>query len=96
MKKSTLLNKKKLAGYSAMAAAFIAGATEADAQIIYVDITDITVDLGFYIPLDIDGGGYNDIILQAASNTMYPWTYVNGFGNLSSAGYGGPNNAFQG
>ena len=96
MKNTALFNKKKLAGYSAMAAAFIAGGTEADAQIVYVDVVDVTLDLGFYIPLDLDGGGVDDFILQVASDSSGSWTFVNGFGNLSSLTLGGPNNAMVG
>jgi len=96
MKKSTLPNKKKLAGYSAMAAAFIAAGTEADAQIVYVDIVDVTLDLGFYIPLDLDGGGSDDFLFQVASDTAGSWTFVNGFGDYSGLSIGGPNNAMVG
>ena len=96
MKKNTLLNNKKLAGYSAMAAGFMACGTAADAQIVYVDITDVTLDLGFYIPLDLDLGGADDFILQVSSNTAGNWTFVNGFGNLSTLSAGGPNNAMVG
>ncbi len=96
MKKSTILNKKKLAGYSAMAATFIAAGTEAEAQIVYVDIVDVTLDLGFYIPLDMDGGGTDDFLFQVASDSSASWSFVNGFGNYSGLSIGGPNNAMVG
>lgn len=96
MKKTTILNKKKLAGYSAMAVAFMAAGSEADAQIVYVDITDVTVDIGFYIPLDLDGGGVDDFALIVNSFSSASLTFVRGYGNLSSITLGGPNNAMAG
>lgn len=86
----------KLAAYSAMAGAFMATAANADAQIVYTDITDFTGVSGDLVSIDMDADSTGDFLLFANSNTAGNWSWVYAIGNLSSYGYGGPSNMIAG
>jgi len=79
MKKNSTLNKK-LKSYSAVAGAVAAGAvaTDANAQVVYTDITDVTVNtagMGYF--LDLDNGGVTDFVIGYENDTL-----VTSFGNI--------------
>jgi hypothetical protein len=82
MKKKLLIDEKKLAGFTAMAGAVIAGST-ADAQIVYTDVNpDVVVDTtsGIY-DLDFNNDAIADVsflVNTAAGSATYsgiPFTY---------------------
>ncbi|MBK9554299.1 MAG: T9SS type A sorting domain-containing protein [Chitinophagales bacterium] len=85
----------KIAAYSAMAGAFMATAANADAQIIYTDVTDFTGATGDLLSIDMDADSTSDFLLFANSNTAGNWSWVYAIGNLGS-GYGGPSNMIAG
>lgn len=88
------VSAKKLAGYSAMAATLVA--TQADAQtIVYVDIDDITVEIGDIVQIDVDGDGTDDFLFQAASSGTN-WTFGRVFGNVTSYAVGASSNKVAG
>lgn len=79
-------NAKKLAAYSAMAGAFVAVASNADAQVTYVDITDEEVEIGEIYLMDLDGDGEDDFLFQATSSGS-AWTFARVFGSVTSSAY---------
>lgn len=85
----------KIAAYSAMAGAFMATAANADAQIVYTDVTDFTGATGDLLSIDMDADSTSDFLLFANSNTAGNWSWVYAIGNLGS-GYGGPSNMIAG
>ncbi|HMZ88246.1 MAG TPA: T9SS type A sorting domain-containing protein [Chitinophagales bacterium] len=85
-------NAGKLAAYSAMAGAFVATTSEANATVVYTDIDDVTVELGETYALDLDNNGYSDFLMAAVSNSAGNWTWAYMIGNLSAYGYGGGSN----
>lgn len=89
-------NAGKLAAYSAMAGAFVAVSSDANAAVVYTDIEDVDVALGEAYELDMDNDGYTDFLMVAASNTAGTWTYAYVIGNLEAYGYGGPDNMIIG
>lgn len=79
MKKNSTLHSK-LKSYSAVAGAVAAGsvATDANAQVVYTDITDVTVNtagMGYF--LDLDNGGVVDFVIGYENDTL-----VTSFGNI--------------
>lgn len=88
-------NAGKLAAYSAMAGAFVAVSTDANATIVYTDIDDVDVALGESYALDLDNNGYPDILMAAVSAASN-WTFAYVIGALSAYGYGGPSNMIVG
>src|SRR5262245_11935495 len=95
-KSSTHLTKKRLAAYSAMATAFVAVGTDANAQIMYTDIAAEKVDIGELFTLDVDGDGNMDFLFQATSTTGGSWSFARVFGYVSSYTVGGSSNAAMG
>lgn len=89
-------NAGKLAAYSAMAGAFVAVASDANAAIIYTDIEDTEFGTGESFQLDMNDDGTVDFLMVGASNTAGTWTFAYVIGNLSAYGYGGPDNMFIG
>ena len=66
----------KIAAYSAMAGAFMATAANADAQIIYTDVTDFTGATGDLLSIDMDADSTSDFLLFVNSNTAGNWSWV--------------------
>ncbi len=96
MKKLYKNNKAgKLAAYSAMAGAFVAAGTDANATIVYTDIDDVTYGIGEFYALDVDNNGTFDFLMQGVTNSSN-WTFASVIGNFSSYGYGGPSNMIVG
>jgi len=95
MKMNFTTKKDKLLSYSAMAAAFVACSSDANADIVYVDITDASLVLGDFATLDLDGDGVVDFGFILDSDTP-DWTFVQAFGYLSALSYGNPNNQIAG
>ena len=97
MKKLYKSNKAgKLTAYSAMAGAFVAVGTDANALVVYNDIDDVTYTLGEGYGLDLDDNGYPDFLMQAISASSGNWTFASAIGALSSSGYGNPSNMIVG
>jgi hypothetical protein len=97
MKKLYKNNKAgKLAAYSAMAGAFVAAGNEANAAVVYNDITDVTYGIGEFYALDVDDNGAFDFLMQGVANSTGNWTFASVIGNFSSYGYGGPSNMIVG
>jgi hypothetical protein len=72
MKKLYKSNKAgKLTAYSAMAGAFVAIGTDANALVVYNDIDDVTYTLGEGYGLDLDDNGYPDFLMQGIC--YYRW-----------------------
>ena len=96
--KKELQNKRnqKLAGYSALAAAFIAIGADADAQIVYTDIIDLTINIDEGYILDLNGDGFGDFVFQAVEVLPGVWTAGIVQGILTSYSVGGPSNAVIG
>lgn len=96
MKKLYKTNKAgKLAAYSAMAGAFVAAGTDANATIVYNDIDDVTFGIGEFFAVDVDDNGTFDFLMQGVTNSSN-WTFASVIGNFSSYGYGGPSNMIVG
>ncbi|MBC8045605.1 MAG: T9SS type A sorting domain-containing protein [Fimbriimonadaceae bacterium] len=95
MKNFTLSTSKKLAAYSAMAAAFSSLATQADAQIVYNDIDDVTItasEVDEVYSLDLNIDGEIDFVFRAGTAAGGSWTFASIFGMFSSLGAGNVNN----
>jgi len=88
------LTGSKLKAYSAMAAALTAGTSSLNAEVVYTDITDVTIGLGEAFEMDIDGDGTMDFIIAASSLTGSngTWSFASAFGSVGSLGIGGPSN----
>ncbi len=91
MKKLYKKNAGKLTAYSAMAGAFVALSTDANATVVYTDITDVDMVLGDGLPIDLDDNGVIDFLIIDQSNTGGNWTWVQMYGYTAS-GYGNDNN----
>ncbi|MEZ5012826.1 MAG: T9SS type A sorting domain-containing protein [Chitinophagales bacterium] len=89
-------NAGKLAAYSAMAGAFVATTTEAKAEVVYSDPDDVTVELGQYLPVDIDGDGGVDFMILCTSLIPSNWTAGVAIGYYAGLGYGNPSNFMVG
>lgn len=90
-------NAGKLAAYSAMAGAFVAvGANEANATVVYNDITDVTIDLGGAAALDMDENGTTDFLFMNVANSAGNWTFAQVIGYWSAYSYGAPSNMIVG
>jgi len=97
MKKLYKSNKAgKLTAYSAMAGAFVAIGTDANALVVYNDIDDVTYTLGEGYGLDLDDNGYPDFLMQGIATTGGAWTFASAIGALSSSGYNNPSNMVVG
>ena len=86
---------RKLAAYSAMAAALTAVATEADAQVVYTDIPDETIEVAAVdeiFPVDMDANGMVDFVFRAGTANSGTWTFASIYGMFSSLSAGNPNN----
>ncbi|MEZ5015076.1 MAG: T9SS type A sorting domain-containing protein [Chitinophagales bacterium] len=88
-------NAGRLAAYSAMAGAFVAIANESDATVVYTDPADVTVDLGFYLPVDIDADGHVDFLILCTSIATN-WTVGVEIGYYAGLSYGNPSNQVVG
>ncbi|MFN0276518.1 MAG: T9SS type A sorting domain-containing protein [Chitinophagales bacterium] len=84
----------KLAAYSAMAGAFIAVGTDANAQVTYVDISDELVEIGELFEMDLDGDSQGDLLFQVVSTSGGSWSFNRVFGYISTSVYsmGDPSN----
>ncbi|MEZ5012831.1 MAG: Calx-beta domain-containing protein [Chitinophagales bacterium] len=91
MRKTSLSAHEKLAAYSAFAAAFIAVTNDADASIVYTDNPDITVHIGEYLPIDIDGDTHVDFMLFCTDITPN-WSAGVLIGYYTGFSYGDPSN----
>ncbi len=89
---------KRLMAYSAMAAALVAG-TDANAEIIYTDIEDVTIGIGEMYDLDIDGDAVMDFHFRVSftsSSKGSVWSFGTAFGNYTSLGVGNSSNQIIG
>lgn len=88
----------KLAAYSAMAGAFALTSAAAGAQtdIIYTDIDDVTINIGEFTVLDIDGNGTIDYYFEVIENSAGNWSFARLFGYLPTYSYGNASNQFIG
>ena len=64
-KNYTKNNSVRLAAYSTMAAALTAVVADANAEVIYTDIEDMTVEVGDVFDVDVDGDGTFDCRFSA-------------------------------
>ncbi len=95
-KKSTHLTTNRLAAYSAMATAFMVVGSDANAQIVYTDIPDETVDIGELYSLDVNDDGALDFLFQVVETTGGVWSFGRVFGDSSYYSIGGSSNAVIG
>jgi len=86
----------KLTGYSTMASAFIAAGSNANAQVVYNDIDDETIESGDLFMIDIDGNGIDDFIFHLDENTALGWSFARVIGVSTYYVIGGPSNAVAG
>ena len=106
MKKVYLKNdiSKKLAAYSALATTAALLGTQADAQVVHSDITDVTVDTSnALIGLDMDGNGTTDFLFNVIHATPMTsggasnvWSFGRVFGWIPSYSYGSSINQAMG
>ena len=97
MKKNATSNSNgKLTAYSAMAAAFVATANDAEAQVIYNDIEDVAIELFGSYNLDMDGDAVIDFHFRASTLGSGSWTFGSVGGSATSLGVGGPQNLIAG
>ena len=91
-------SNSKLAAYSAMAGAFALTGAAASAQtdIIYTDIDDVTLNIGEFTVLDIDGNGTIDYYFEVIENSAGNWSFARLFGYLPTYSYGNSQNQFIG
>ncbi|MBC8045604.1 MAG: T9SS type A sorting domain-containing protein [Fimbriimonadaceae bacterium] len=90
---------QKLAAYSAMAGAFVALGTNAEAQVVFTDISpDEEIEIGDLFELDINDDGETDFIFQATSTTGGSWSFARVFGSITTSMYafGNSSNRFIG
>ena len=98
-KNYTFNNSGRLAAYSTMAAALTAVVVDANAEVYYTDIEDETIEVGGYFEADIDGDGTTDFVFSGGSTSSSGgsiWSFVSGFGIVSSVGLGNSSNQFIG
>lgn len=96
MKKTVPNKNERLLAYSAMAAAMVAAIPDANADIVYVDIPDFTMELGDFAGAELDGDGVVDFAFFVSSTGSAVWTYIRAFGSISSFSYGNATNMFVG
>lgn len=70
---STRVTPRK-AAYALAAGAAAGLVVDADAQVVYSGVQDIDIPLGFAENLDVDGDGFNDVLLK--NYTLLGGTYV--------------------
>ncbi len=98
-KNYTKNNSVRLAAYSTMAAALTAVVADANAEVIYTDIEDMTIEVGDQFDVDVDGDGTFDFRFSAgyaSSSGGSIWSFGSGFGFVSSASVGNSSNQFCG
>jgi hypothetical protein len=89
----------KLAAYSAMAAAITASMADANAEVIYTDIDDVTIGIGDLYQLDMDADGASDFMFGGGSTMSSggsTWSFVSAFGYVTSYFVGQPENQIIG
>lgn len=96
MKKTVLNKNERLLAYSAMAAAMVAAIPDANADIVYVDIPDVTLELGDFTTAEFDGDGVVDFAFGLSSGNSGDWTFIRAFGSISFLTYGNATNMFIG
>jgi hypothetical protein len=97
MKKNYKISKnQKLTAYSAMAAAIMAHGYDANAEVVYTDFEDVTLEVGDAYDLDLDGDGVLDFDFAVGSITGSngTWSFGTAFGMFT--GGGGSNNQIIG
>ncbi len=79
---------KKLAAYSTMAAAIMANGFQANAEVVYTDIEDMTLEVGDVYDLDVDGDGTMDFHFAVGSITGSngTWSFGTAFGMYTGVG----------
>ncbi|MBC8048146.1 MAG: T9SS type A sorting domain-containing protein [Fimbriimonadaceae bacterium] len=80
-------NTGKLAGYSALAGAFLAVGSEAKGQVVYTDITDEAVEIGDLFFLDMNADAADDFLFQATSTSGGSWSFARVFGSITTSVY---------
>ncbi|MBC8045916.1 MAG: T9SS type A sorting domain-containing protein [Fimbriimonadaceae bacterium] len=87
------MHSKKLAAYSTLAGCFMLAGNEANAQIVYVDIPDVELEMpadttpSIY-ELDMDSDGNTDFLFQVGSITGgLWWSFGRVFGSVSTSDY---------
>ena len=83
MKKTVLNKNERLLAYSAMAAAMVAAIPDANADIVYVDIPDVTLELGDFTGAELDGDGVVDFAFLLGASSSSEWTFIRAFGSLT-------------
>lgn len=94
-----LVTTQKLAAYSAMAAAITASMSDANAEVIYTDIDDVTIGVGDIYQLDIDADGTADFMFGGGSTMSSggsTWSFVSAFGYVTSYTVGNADNQIIG
>lgn len=73
---------QKLTAYSAMAAAIMAHGYDVNAEVVYTDFEDVTLEVGDAYDLDLDGDGVLDFNFAVDSKTgpYGTWSYGTAFG----------------
>ncbi len=88
-----------LAAYSAMAALILTG-KNSEAEVLYTDIADTTIDIGATFDLDIDGDGTFDFHFVAGSVSSAtgtnPWSFASVFGYVQALSIGNASNMIMG
>lgn len=98
-KNYTKNNSVRLTAYSAMAAALTAVTADANAEVIYTDIEDETIEVGGAFDIDIDGDGTIDFQFAASFTSSTGgsiWSFGTGFGFRSASSVGNSSNQFCG
>lgn len=97
MKNTFTVNKNmgRLVQYSAMAACLVAMKT-AEAQIIYEDIADVTIEPIDTFNIDLDMNGTFDFEFRAGTGNSGTQTFGSIFGVVTSASVGNPSNQIAG
>lgn len=93
MKKNYKIStNQKLTAYSAMAAAIMAHGYDVNAEVVYTDFEDVTLEVGDAYDLDLDGDGVLDFDFAVSSVTgpYGTWSFGTAFGMFP--GGGGSNN----
>lgn len=90
---------RKLTAYSAMAAALTITASEADAQVVYNDIDDVSLEAAEtydLFSLDMDDNGVVDFVFRAGLLNSGTWRFASILGMYSSLSAGNVNNQVLG
>lgn len=94
-----LSTANRLAAYSAMAAAITASMADANAEVIYTDIDDVTIGIGDVYQLDMDADGAADFMFGGGSTMSSggsTWSFVSAFGYVTSYSVGQAENQIIG